>query len=515
MIRFRFIPLLALASTAQCTADRGTAPDPTAGMSVQITPASPPSLALGHSLVVTATVRSADNTVLTHNVVWSSSQPSIATVSLDPISQSGTVTAFGVGTAVITATHQSARDSVFVTVRPPGPVATVSFAPFTETILAGATYSLQVTSRDSDGVLVTPHTIAFQSSDPSVAQVASSGQVTGIAPGDAALTVTSDGASVTGSVRVLPPPTPARAVLWTAADGLRDLGTLPGYSGSFAAAINASGTVVGFVTNDPATSAQHAFIWTASGGMRDLGGLVPGGNSAATDINSGGQVVGWATTSGFVHAVLWATNGTIRDLGSVTGGASGANGINDMGQVVGWVNAGGGVTSPFIWTDATGITLLPIRGVANGVNKLGQVVGTTSDGQPFTWSAASGVTLLAGNPAAPGGASAVDDAGDVVGWSGDATCDPYYGCYGTQRATFWPAVGSVVNITTSAGTDPGFATALGLNNRGQVVGVAANGHAFLWSSTAGLRALGVLAGHTRTVAVGVNDAGQVVGTSSP
>ena len=66
--------------------------------------------------------------------------------------------------------------------------------------------------------------------------------------------------------------------------------------------------------------------------------------------------------------------------------------------------------------------------------------------------------------------------------------------------------------------------AFGLNNNGQVVGewqtgrAAANGvpitHGFIWDSAHGIRDLGTLGSDQSSVAVGINDAGVIVGTST-
>jgi len=63
---------------------------------------------------------------------------------------------------------------------------------------------------------------------------------------------------------------------------------------------------------------------------------------------------------------------------------------------------------------------------------------------------------------------------------------------------------------------------LAMNNQGQVVGASSlndkatpgNGtHAFLWTSAAGMKDLGTLPGDTASGGMGINDAGDVVGTS--
>ena len=79
--------------------------------------------------------------------------------------------------------------------------------------------------------------------------------------------------------------------------------------------INNAGQVVGYVTT--ASGAPQAFVWTAADGMQDLG--TSGGNgSSANGINDVGQVVGYATTpSGGYQAFLWTAADGMQDVGSV------------------------------------------------------------------------------------------------------------------------------------------------------------------------------------------------------
>jgi probable HAF family extracellular repeat protein len=121
----------------------------------------------------------------------------------------------------------------------------------------------------------------------------------------------------------------------------KDLGTLPGYRGSGAFAINGTGAAAGYgvsltavdIENNPVT---HAFSFD-NGTVTDLGTL-GGSSSVANGINSNGQIVGWSNipsdTNPPTHATLW-NSGVLTDLGTLGGENSFAMAINDAGVVVG------------------------------------------------------------------------------------------------------------------------------------------------------------------------------------
>ena len=153
-----------------------------------------------------------------------------------------------------------------------------------------------------------------------------------------------------------------RAFLWTAADGMRDLGTLGGPS-STARSINDARQVVG--ASDVWPDVHHAFVWTDAGGMVDLGTL-GGATSDAFAINNLGQVVGTSlVATGERHPFLWTEATGMTDLASALGDTAAPMGINDAGQIVGNSRA-------FSWTPSGGLVLLPRALTAWGVNNAGQ-----------------------------------------------------------------------------------------------------------------------------------------------
>ena len=107
-----------------------------------------------------------------------------------------------------------------------------------------------------------------------------------------------------------------------------DLATLGGPT-SIAHDVNDRGAVVGFAETH--AGQPHAFLWTAADGMRDLGTLGEGGGaSMALAINNSAAVVG-----GSGRAFLWTEHAGLVDLGTLGGRTSCANDVNDLGCVVG------------------------------------------------------------------------------------------------------------------------------------------------------------------------------------
>ena len=116
------------------------------------------------------------------------------------------------------------------------------------------------------------------------------------------------------------------AFLWTASDGMRDLGTL-GASASMALALNNRTAIVG--------GSGRALIWTEQLGTVDLGTL-GGRTSCASDINDAGCIVGVSQTGGIdarglpiTRAFLRTPDGRMLDLGTLGGEHSSAAALSE------------------------------------------------------------------------------------------------------------------------------------------------------------------------------------------
>lgn len=169
---------------------------------VTVTP-SPATVKVGATVQLSATVKDADGTVLTGRALtWSTSNQNVAKVS-----STGLVSGVGAGTVSITATSEGQSGTSTVEVTPSTvAVASVSMSQATAAIEVGATVQLVATPKDADGQTLTGRTIAWATSNSSVATVSSSGLVKGMAAGSASVTATVEGKVGTTAVTVTTPP---------------------------------------------------------------------------------------------------------------------------------------------------------------------------------------------------------------------------------------------------------------------------------------------------------------------
>jgi uncharacterized protein YjdB len=199
------------------------------------------------------------------NIVWSSSEPSVATVSAG-----GFVTAVAAGTTNIIATvgAVSGSSSLTVTVVP---VARVVVAPTGIRLAVGATQQFGAALFDVHGNALTGRTVTWSTSDSTKAIVSSTGLVTARANGSVVISASSEGQTGAASLDVGPEPIASITITPPAAT------IVLGATATFTAnALGISGTVltgraITWTTNDPSIISI-----SASGASATVTALTPG-----------------------------------------------------------------------------------------------------------------------------------------------------------------------------------------------------------------------------------------------
>lgn len=151
---------------------------------------------IGEVVQLSATVRGDAGVLTDRELIWSTSDPSIAVVS-----NTGLVTARGPGVAVITATSEGRSGVAQITVVPT-PVARINIGPLNPAVGEGGTIVLHATTFDRNDRLVSGRQRLWQSSAAHVASVDQRGLVTGLEAGTTTVTVTSEGIVGTTTVAV-------------------------------------------------------------------------------------------------------------------------------------------------------------------------------------------------------------------------------------------------------------------------------------------------------------------------
>jgi probable HAF family extracellular repeat protein len=262
-----------------------------------------------------------------------------------------------------------------------------------------------------------------------------------------------------------------------------DLGTLGGGSGSvsYGYGLNDAGQVVGISISPPAfpggPEPTQGFLYSG-GKMTSLNGLwLPSG------INASGQIVG-ATSAGTPG--LW-TAGKVTGLGSLPGGfgysafainasgqVAGTYSINGVGQPNGmraFLSSGGQMTD--LGALGSGVTWV------NAINASGQVVGAsqTAAGPIHAFLSSGGVLKDLGTLSGPLGGSfawGINASGQVVGFSTTGSvADPQHAFLYTGGKM------TDLNSLLPAGAGITLSTAGGINDSGQIIASATNGHSYL------------------------------------
>jgi uncharacterized membrane protein len=187
------------------------------------------------------------------------------------------------------------------------------------------------------------------------------------------------------------------------------------------------------------------------------------------------------------------------------------SGLNDRGEIAGNAFRADNSSAPFV-VDASGaLILLPFsvqdQPTARAIGAWGDVVGDNIAAgevrRAFRWNSASGLTVMSLGQSSYG--NSANSLGDAAG---------EYFIANQARGYLWDRFGNVQDLGTLDESVTAATHAYGVNSYQQVVGEANGsdgfGHAFVWSSDAGLRLL--FAGAQNSVAYAINDRGQVAGS---
>src|SRR5580704_1963828 len=283
---------------------------------------------------------------ITSAVTWSSSNPSVATISNLPGTQ-GLATGVGVGTTTITATAGTMSTSTSLTITAAVPTVTVS--PGRDVIQQGNSFQFKATLLNTNGTTQdVTQTASWESSVLSVATVSSQGVLTAVGAGSTALTATSGSASGSASVIVT---NSAQA-------------TVPRYVYTNNYVDNGNVGTVSVYSANPAT-----------GQLRSLGLLLQAGDSLGFALDPASQYLYVANTSSTSVPNTLATytigaNGSLTPLTSspfATGNYPNAVATDPFGRFVYVVNGNDDTVTGFAVGPTGGLT--PISGSPFGVGR--------------------------------------------------------------------------------------------------------------------------------------------------
>jgi probable HAF family extracellular repeat protein len=284
-----------------------------------------------------------------------------------------------------------------------------------------------------------------------------------------------------------------------------------------------------------------------------------GGITSVSALNNQGDFVGWADTAKldpypdvcfiedcFVTHAFRARNGRKSDLGTLPGGPSSLStwispnglisGISENGKLDPLI-PGFPQLHAVLWRNGRITDLGTFDGgyesIANAVNSRGQVAGAALNSIPdadsmfglgyqtraFLWENGSLLDLGTLGTGTDAQAALVNSRGQVVGWSYTSLehsdiCAAVYGFPLATGSFVWDKQKGMLDLGSLGGT---CTVAMGLNDRGQIVGQSwsaggSTGHAFYWDRAHGILDLGTLGGDFGS-AHAINDAGVAVGGS--
>jgi len=396
--------------------------------SVAVSPAAA-TVGVGSTVQLTATPLDANGNPLTgRTVAWATSAPGVATVD-----GSGLVTGVAAGPATITATSEGKSGTASITVATP--VASVTVSPASATVAVGTAVQLTATPLDASGNPLAGRSVTWTSGTPGVATVSVSGLVTGVAPGAATITATSEGKSGTSAITV---PVPVASVAVSPASAAVLVGSTVQLT---ATPLDANGNPLAGRTVTWTSSAPGVATVSASGVVT---GVAVGGATitATSEGKSGSSAISVNPIPVASVAVSPATAGVqVGATVQLTATPLDANGNPLSGRAITWT------------TSAAGVATVSASGLVTGVTVGSVTITATSEGK----SGSSAITVnpvpVASVAVSPTSVSvAIGATAQLTATPLDANGNPLSG-----RAVTWGSGNSAVATVSSAGLVTGVA----------------------------------------------------------
>jgi trimeric autotransporter adhesin len=358
-------------------------------VSLGVTPANP-SLAKGlksqFTAIGTYTDSSAQN--LTAQVQWSSSDPTVATVS-NALGYDGLGVGLNPGSVTISATLGGISASTVLTVTP-ATLVSIGVTPANPSIASGLTSQFMATGVYTDNSTQDlTATVAWTSSDPTVASIsnasASHGLATGVGPGAVTITAASGSVSRTTGLTV----TPATLV------SIALIPANPSIANGTQQQFAATGTYTDASTHD----VTMAVTWSSSDGTVATISNASGSNGLATSVSQGSVTITGtlATISGATG--LTVTPAALVSIAVIPANASIANGTGQQFAATGTYtdNSTQPLTTSVSWSSSD--TTVASISNATGSNGLANSAGQGTATITATLGTISGSTGLTVTPA--------------------------------------------------------------------------------------------------------------------
>ena len=305
-------------------------------VSITVTPANPSISLVAATEQFTATGTYSDNSTqnITTSVIWSSSAPSVATVS-NAAGSIGQAVPAAVGSTTITATSGSISGSTILTVTS-ATLVSITVTPINSSIAVGTNEqftAIGTYSNNSTQNITT--SVTWSSSNPSVATISSSGNATAVAAGIATITATY-GRSIAGSAALTVNPPTLVSIAVTAA------------SSSIAVGATDQFTATGTYSNNSTQNITTSVTWSSS-------------NPSVATISSSGNATAVAAGTTTITAASGSISGS---TGLTVTGGGGGNGNNVLSLTVNGSTCDP-TTNPYINQPCVSVTVCSTSGASN------------------------------------------------------------------------------------------------------------------------------------------------------